>query len=72
MPGDHEAQTGQGAITIHDTENLGHTDRGVQMVRHRLREMLRAMEAGEQPGCLASGLSSVPSVAGNFLLDAER
>lgn len=67
MPGDHEAQTGQGAITIHATENLGHTDRGVQMVRRRLREMLRSMEAGEPLGGLASGAPSIPSVAGNFL-----
>jgi nitrite reductase/ring-hydroxylating ferredoxin subunit len=66
MPGDHESQVGQGPVTIHATENLGHTDRGVQMVRRRLEEMLRAMEAGEPIGALASGLTSVPSVAGNF------
>ena len=69
MPGDHEAQVGQGPITIHDTENLGHTDRGVQMVRHRLRQMLEAMEAGLPIPGLASGLTTVPSVAGNFLVD---
>ncbi|MGB5758433.1 MAG: aromatic ring-hydroxylating dioxygenase subunit alpha [Acidimicrobiales bacterium] len=69
MPGDHEAQTGQGAITSHATENLGHTDRGVQMVRHRLREMVSAWETGRPMKGLASGLVSVPSVAGNFLLD---
>lgn len=72
MPGDHEAQTGQGPITVHATENLGHTDRGVQMVRRRLREMLRALETGEPIGCLASGASSIPSVAGNFLYPPGR
>lgn len=66
MPGDHESQVGQGPITVHATENLGHTDRGVQMVRRGLEEMLRAMESGEPIGALASGLGTVPSVAGNF------
>ncbi len=72
MPGDHESQVGQGPITIHATENLGHTDRGVQMVRQRLRRMLTAMEAGEPIDGLASGRSSVPSVAGNFLHNPEE
>lgn len=72
MPGDHEAQVGQGAITIHDTENLGHTDRGVQMVRRRLREMLAAMDEGGPISGLASGLETVPSVAGNFLIDSAE
>ncbi|MEM9561475.1 MAG: aromatic ring-hydroxylating dioxygenase subunit alpha [Actinomycetota bacterium] len=67
MPGDHEAQVGQGTITIHATEHLGHTDRGVQMVRRRLREQLRALAAGEPLGGLASGLDTVTSVAGNAL-----
>lgn len=66
MPGDHESQVGQGPITVHATENLGHTDRGVQLVRRGLEQMLRAMEAAEPIGALASGLESVPSVAGNF------
>ena len=72
MPGDHESQVGQGPITIHATEHLGHTDRGVQMVRQRLRAMLAAMEAREPIGGLVAGQRAVPSVAGNFLYPAGR
>ena len=32
-PGDYEAQVGQGPITLHSTERLASTDRGVGLVR---------------------------------------
>jgi len=52
-------------------ELLRRADRGVQMVRHRLREMLVAMEADEPITGLASGLTSVPSTAGNFRIESD-
>ena len=48
-PGDWEAQTGQGPITIHSEEHLLSSDRGVILVRKMLYEQLNRMERGENP-----------------------
>ncbi len=46
-PGDWEAWTSQGTINIHAREYLGFTDRGVAMLRSKLRKDIRAVAAGE-------------------------
>ncbi|MFZ1992190.1 MAG: aromatic ring-hydroxylating dioxygenase subunit alpha [Alphaproteobacteria bacterium] len=48
-PGDWEAQTGQGPITIHSEEHLVSSDIGVLTVRKMFSEQLKRMERGEDP-----------------------
>jgi phenylpropionate dioxygenase-like ring-hydroxylating dioxygenase large terminal subunit len=49
VPGDYEAEVGQGPITIHALEHLGAADRGVTMYRKLLRQGIRAVQRGEDP-----------------------
>ncbi|MGI9614685.1 MAG: Rieske 2Fe-2S domain-containing protein [Acidimicrobiales bacterium] len=53
MPGDYEAQVGQGAVTIHSEEQLASSDKGVTMFRHQFRQGLKAIAEGENPPCVA-------------------
>jgi len=46
-PGDYEAWTSQGPINIHKRELLGTTDKGLIMLRKRLRKEIRAVANGE-------------------------
>ena len=48
FPGDHEAQVGQGAITLHSEEHLVSSDRGVALVRRALRRQLEIVGALER------------------------
>ncbi len=49
-PGDWEAQTGQGAITLHSEEHLLPTsDKGVLLVRKMLLDQLKRIEKGQDP-----------------------
>lgn len=69
MPGDYEAQVGQGPITIHADEHLVMSDRGVMMLRRRLKELLRSNGDGEAlPGIDVSKTDIlIETEAGNFL-----
>lgn len=69
FPGDYEAQVSQGAITAHNHENLGTTDRGIAMLRRFLLRQVQAVQAGQDPVGVAfePGREHVPSLAGNFL-----
>ena len=46
-PGDWEAWVGQGPINIHSRENLGTTDKGVALLRRKLRRDIRSVKAGQ-------------------------
>lgn len=46
-PGDWEAWTGQGPITVHKRENLATTDKGIALLRARLRNEIRALATGD-------------------------
>jgi nitrite reductase/ring-hydroxylating ferredoxin subunit len=48
-PYEDDAQVGQRTIAVHALEHLGHTDRGVVMLRRILREGIRAVQAGGDP-----------------------
>jgi phenylpropionate dioxygenase-like ring-hydroxylating dioxygenase large terminal subunit len=48
-PGDYEAQVSQGAISSHASENLGSTDKGLMMLRRRLRMGIRDVADGKLP-----------------------
>ena len=47
-PNDFEAQSSQGAISVHAAENLVAHDAGVAMLRRNLREGFRAVQNGKQ------------------------
>ncbi|MBY4108205.1 Rieske 2Fe-2S domain-containing protein [Rhodococcus fascians] len=48
-PGDVEAQSSQGPITLHSEETLATADRGVVMLRRMLLAMVDDVEAGREP-----------------------
>ena len=68
MPGDYEAQVGQGPVSLHSEEHLATSDRGVAMQRRMLEQQIRkVMEGGDPQGVAfteADALVRVPS--GNF------
>lgn len=49
FPGDWEAQTGQGAITLHSEEHLRTSDRGIALLRRLLERQVDAVAKGEDP-----------------------
>ena len=46
-PGDWEAWTSQGPMNLHEREYLGTTDRGIAMLRARLKKDIRAVAQGK-------------------------
>jgi phenylpropionate dioxygenase-like ring-hydroxylating dioxygenase large terminal subunit len=70
FPGDYEAQTGQGAITLHSEERLSSSDRGVSMVRRQFKQQLQIVAEGGDPAGVTFDESEavVELVAGNFIL----
>ncbi len=49
FPGDWEAQSSQGPITLHSEEHLASSDRGIRMLRRLLRDQADAVAAGHDP-----------------------
>jgi hypothetical protein len=49
FPGDWEAQTGQGPITLHSDEHLATSDRGIVRLRRLLAGQVAAVAKGEDP-----------------------
>ena len=72
-PGDFEAQSGQGPISLHSEEHLVTSDRGVMMQRRILEKQIEAVAAGGDPLGVnydpAKALFSVRS--GNFFRAAR-
>ncbi len=72
-PGDYETQVGQGAITLHSSERLSSSDRGVSMVRRQFKEQVRLVAAGNDPVGVsfdeAQPLQTV--LAGNYIVEPE-
>jgi len=73
LPGDYEAQTGQGTITFHSEEHLASSDRGVSLVRRVLKEQIDIVKSGGDPMGVshAADAPMVRTEAGNFIADAE-
>ncbi len=75
-PGDYETQVGQGPITLHSTEQLSSTDRGVSMVRRLWKEQLRVIADGGHPIGVSFDPGEPPRtvIAGNYLIgpDTDR
>jgi len=74
FPGDYEAQTGQGPITLHSEEHLAASDKGVALLRRFLEKQLRIVAQGGDPAAVAFDESGVyvRCDAGNYLVDAAR
>ncbi len=68
MPGDYEAQVGQGAITLHSEEHLTTTDKGIAMLRRVLRRQVKAVAEGRDPVGVSFDPAAAPIVfeAGNY------
>jgi nitrite reductase/ring-hydroxylating ferredoxin subunit len=48
-PGDWDAWTSQGAVSIHAREHLGYTDQGVALYRKLVKDGIAAVQAGKAP-----------------------
>lgn len=72
-PGDYETQVGQGPITLHSSENLSSTDRGVSMVRRLWKEQLRVVAEGGHPLGVSFDADAPPIevIAGNYLVGPD-
>ena len=73
LPGDYEAQVGQGAVTVHSEENLASSDRGITLFRHAFRSAVRAVAAGERPPFVVPrpGAHRHRVRAGNYIGDRD-
>jgi phenylpropionate dioxygenase-like ring-hydroxylating dioxygenase large terminal subunit len=68
-PADLEACEGMGAISAHRNEHLVPTDRGVTLLRQRLRAEIRAVRDGRRAGQpVATGSNPIPTYGGDTVL----
>ncbi len=71
MPGDFEAQVGQGPITLHSEEHLASSDRGIAMLRRLMRRQVEIVAAGGDPMGVRRDGGDNPIVrleAGNYVV----
>jgi nitrite reductase/ring-hydroxylating ferredoxin subunit len=68
-PGDYEAQSGQGTITLHSEDHLAATDRGVAMLRKRYRQQVELVASGGDPEGLGYNETDalIEFESGNFI-----
>jgi phenylpropionate dioxygenase-like ring-hydroxylating dioxygenase large terminal subunit len=68
-PGDYEAWCSQGPITSHKREHLATTDRGVALLRRKLREEVQNLQKGVEPTrpTVLNG-SHIPTYGGDTIL----
>jgi hypothetical protein len=73
MPGDYEAQVGQGPISFHSEEHLASSDRGVAAVRRLLKQQIDSVRRGSNPmGVVFDPASAlVRTEAGNYLIEEK-
>ena len=68
-PGDYEAWTSLGPITSHDREHLATTDKGIALLRRKLREEIRKLREGTEPlRPTARNGRHVPTYGGDTIL----
>jgi len=68
-PADVEACEGMGPISEHSLENLVPSDKGIQMYRRRLRELIGALQDGVEPAhACALWPNPVPTYGGDTVL----
>jgi phenylpropionate dioxygenase-like ring-hydroxylating dioxygenase large terminal subunit len=68
QPGDYEAQSGQGKITLHSEDHLAATDRGVAMLRKLFKQQVELVASGGDPQGVSFGPEDVvvSLEAGNY------
>ena len=67
FPGDYEAQTGQGAITLHSEEHLATSDKGIALLRRFMEKQLEIVADGGDPAGVRD--EYVRFDAGNYLVE---
>ncbi|HVO87463.1 MAG TPA: aromatic ring-hydroxylating dioxygenase subunit alpha [Casimicrobiaceae bacterium] len=68
-PGDYEAWCSQGPVTSHEREHLGTTDRGIALLRRRLKEEIGKLQKGIEPlRPTARNGTHVPTYGGDTIL----
>lgn len=74
IPGDVDAQEGQGPINVHASEHLGTLDRGVVMFRRQIRRGIEAVQRGEDPplGFYVDAADVPPTYANDFVAPAAE
>jgi phenylpropionate dioxygenase-like ring-hydroxylating dioxygenase large terminal subunit len=74
VPGDFEAQFGQGTISLHSEEHLAQSDRGVVMQRRFLEQQVKIVQEGGDPaGVIFDPAHAVIHVrSGNFFRADKR
>ncbi len=70
-PGDWEAQTGQGQITLHSEEHLAGSDTSIRLIRKGLRAQINRVQNGEDPAGVTFDEKDaiVEVISGNFFSD---
>ncbi len=72
-PGDYEAWCGLGPITSHAREHLATTDRGIAMLRRRLKREIENLQNGVEPARpVANEAGSIATVGGDTVLRVPR
>jgi len=67
FPGDYEAQTGQGSITLHSEEHLATSDKGIALLRRFMETQLKVVAEGGDPAGVRD--EYVRFDAGNYLVE---
>jgi hypothetical protein len=69
FPADVEAVEGMGRITVHENEHLAPTDRGIALMRRRLRQQIRKVARGGKPMAPEDfGAGAIPTYGGDTVL----
>jgi nitrite reductase/ring-hydroxylating ferredoxin subunit len=74
VPGDYEAQVGQGTVSKHSEEHLAQSDRGIVMQRRFLEQQIKIVQEGGDPaGVIFDPADAVVHVrSGNFFRATEK
>jgi hypothetical protein len=73
IPGDYDAQAGQGPINVHALEQLGTQDRGIVLFRRFVRRGIEAVQRGEDPaGFYLSARDVAPTFANDRIVLAAE
>jgi hypothetical protein len=72
-PGDYEAWCSLGAITSHAREHLATTDRGIALLRRRLKREIENLQKGVEPEPpTPNETGTIPTVGGDTILRIPR
>jgi phenylpropionate dioxygenase-like ring-hydroxylating dioxygenase large terminal subunit len=74
IPGDYEAQAGQGPVSLHSEEHLGTSDRGIMMQRRLIEKQIELVAQGGDPvGVFFDPEAALVRIrSGNFYRETAR